>query len=80
MSEIDTGGSAFPIEGGPNSMLLPASGLTKREWFAGMALVALKIDVGHSYQYLSDTVSEAYVYADAMIRANRGPLQGDSNG
>lgn len=38
MSEIDDGGTAFPVEGGPNSQLISQYGLSKREWFAGMAL------------------------------------------
>ena len=39
MSEIDNGGPAFPHWDGPNGKCF--GGLTKREWFAGMALQGL---------------------------------------
>ena len=39
MSDIDNGGPAFPHWDGPNGKCF--GGLTKREWFAGMALQGL---------------------------------------
>ena len=61
---IDDGGSAFPI---PNSDLAgsyhPSSGMTLRDWFAGMALQSLP------HWGNENPAVEAYKMADKMIAA-----------
>jgi hypothetical protein len=79
MSEIKltyTGGPAFPV---PTSAV-PFLGLSKREWFAGMALQGLigsdaDVDpefVGSLGKWGDVVAKRAYHYADAMIRAGKG--------
>jgi len=74
MSEIKltyTGGPAFPVSEGTVQFL----GLSKREWFAGMALqvitknISLEDFVSLQPQELADG---AFKIADSMIRAGKG--------
>lgn len=70
MSEIDSGGPAFPMP--HEQMQTGVWGLTKREWFAGMALMGV---ISRGMDYSTDGLVEserAYIYADAMIRAGKG--------
>lgn len=77
MSEIDSGGAAFPTDGESQvaTHLWHFSGLTKREWFAGMALqvitknISLEDFVSLQPQELADG---AFKIADSMIRAGKG--------
>lgn len=70
MSEIDSGGMAFPVTPTDRSGQIGPTeyGLTKREWYAGMALQGLLANP-------STILKQAYIpelsyeYADAMIRA-----------
>ena len=66
MSEIDSGGPAFPTS--EDAAHFP--GLTKREWFAGMALQGLLS--GDPSMSLEESTIWAYQHADAMIRAGKG--------
>lgn len=66
MSEIDSGGPTFPV----TKDAAMFSGLTKREYFAGMALQGI---LARGAPMPSDEVVEwAYLCADAMIRAGKG--------
>ncbi len=56
MSEINTGGSAFPVHGLP--------GMTLRDYFAAKAMQVL---IGGKDVYAA--ASAAYVMADAMLKA-----------
>ena len=77
MSEkLKDGGPAFPLQESlwQNGMPFDANGLTKREWFAGMALQgylagrnAPFID-GHHIRKESVAIA-CYGYADAMLAA-----------
>lgn len=68
MSEINDGGPAFPYWDGPNGKC--HSGITKREWFAGMALQGLARVGGDVF---TDEIAKwSYAYADAMIKAGEG--------
>jgi hypothetical protein len=76
MSEIDGGGSAFPVTPTDNSGQIGPTeyGLTKREWYAGMALQGLITGcyVGDNAGFtVQGNVVAAYEYADAMIRAGK---------
>lgn len=86
MSEIDSGGNAFPAQVGFYSVpldhincdcvkrigerILP--GMTKREWYAGMALQGYRSWCGTNV-YSPESIAEwAYKDADAMLRAGKG--------
>lgn len=81
MSEINDGGPAFPHWDGPTGKVI--SGLSKREWFAGMALqgylsnpTSFGPPVPESDKYNPRLVADvsanfAYMLADAMIRAGK---------
>jgi hypothetical protein len=66
---------AFPVQGGPFEGMLP--GLTKREWFAGMAMMGFLQYVGFNAGWLEiNKIREeaiqaatkmAFAIADAMI-------------
>ncbi len=71
MSEIKltyTGGPAFPV---PTSAV-PFLGLSKREWFAGMALQGMIASGDANDNPVGVIAQEAYKLADAMIRAGKG--------
>ena len=78
MSDIDDGGPAFPHWDGPGGKCI--SGVTKREYFAAMALQGmLDNDADVDPEFIGvlgkwgDVVAKrAYHYADAMIRAGKG--------
>lgn len=59
---------AFPIKG--DSQLTTEYGLTKREWFAGMALTSLANAVYHTAadDQRDHVARKAWSMADAMIR------------
>lgn len=65
---------AFPIvasTGDPRDGVYTASGLTKREWFAGMALQGMIASCVDASEFPDrDVIAKiAYEYADAMLRA-----------
>ena len=74
MSESKDGGPAFPSEQGETSKgwnQTYESGLTKREWFAGMALQGLLANPSTILKQ-ADIPELSFEYADAMIRAGKG--------
>lgn len=79
MSEIDSGGPAFPVVC-ENGLGHVTDGMSKREYFAAMALQGMMDkDVNTDPQYIgnsgkwADVVAwRAYKYADSMIRAGEG--------
>ena len=74
MSEIDSGGPAFPSEQGETSKgwnQTYKSGMSKREWFAGMALQGLLANPSTILKQ-ADIPELSFEYADAMIRAGKG--------
>lgn len=65
MDTIETGGAAFPTNGGQ-------TGLTVRDYFAARAMQGLIAAAGFEgkVDYDEDTLAEsAYLMADAMIKA-----------
>ncbi|MBK8871585.1 MAG: hypothetical protein IPN19_11235 [Elusimicrobia bacterium] len=77
MSEIDSGGPAFPSEQGETSKgwnQTYESGMSMREWFAGMALKGYLSNPSTTEHPAFDRLSlsvECYAMADAMIRAGK---------
>lgn len=74
MSEIDSGGPAFPSEQGETSKgwnQTYESGMSKREWFAGMALQGLLANPSTILKQ-ADIPELSLEYADAMILAGKG--------
>lgn len=83
MSDIDSGGPAFPVS--PKKVeaglvYMACDGLSKREWYAGMALQGM-LAANHMEQWrgkmtwpqqLHAISIDAYSLADAMIRAGKG--------
>ncbi len=59
MSEIDSGGMAFPVTPTDNSGQIGPTeyGLTKREWFAGMALHGMLSDPSPSSRGCAEAVA-----------------------
>ena len=57
--------SAFPFEGGNNNGIQPSSGLTKREYFAGLAMQGILAYGGYATPH--DMASDAVMYADALL-------------
>ena len=74
MSESKDGGPAFPSEQGETSKgwnQTYESGLTKREYFAAMALQGL-LAYPSTILKQADIPELSFEYADAMIRAGKG--------
>ena len=70
--QINTGGAAFPFEGGENNHIEPSMGMTLRDYFAAKAMQALFSQPSLHLQHsgVCKNVSEsAYKIADAMISA-----------
>lgn len=77
MSEIDSGGTIFPTKGWSSNdgLWVNFVGLTKREWFAGMALQVMTKDISlDDFERLrpQELAEGAFNIADAMIRAGKG--------
>lgn len=57
------GGSAFPIEGGPNSGLNPEAGMTLLDYYAGKAMTVIveecERSIAHSTDGLPEEVQES---------------------
>lgn len=63
---MDNGLSAFPITSDQGANGFAESGLTKREWFAGMALQGL-LAQSPSARPANEFANEAWTMADAML-------------
>ena len=75
MSEIKltyTGGPAFPVSEGTVQFL----GLSKREWFAGMALQGA-LSRGVEGVEVERIASDSFLMADAMVQAGKGEKNGE---
>ena len=75
MSEIDGGGPAFPLPVNADidcagRFASGYGGISKREWYAGMALQGLLS--GDPSMSLEESTIWAYHHADAMLRAGKG--------
>ena len=66
--QADTGGSTFPVPDDISGM--ECYGLTKRDWFAGLAMIGLIVR-GHDADGNAETTvaEEAYAQADNMLIA-----------
>ena len=90
MSEIDSGGNAFPAQVGFYSVPLDhincdcvkrigersLPGLTKRQWFAGMALQGF-LSRGLDGVAVERIASDSFLMADAMVQAGKGEKNGE---
>ena len=73
MSEIDSGGKAYPSNGTMGKVT--HEGMTLRQWFAGMALQVMTKNISlDDFERLKpeELAKGAFVIADAMIRAEKG--------
>jgi len=71
MSKDNTGGPAFPLNGGIEQLecKLPVQGMTMRDYFAAKALQGLissEVDAKHN-----EVASHSYRLADAMLEARK---------
>jgi hypothetical protein len=65
---INDGGSAFPMGYHPEGNNADHTGMSLRDWFAGMAMQGLLSKDYYSFTSdLDDAVIQAYKVADAMI-------------
>ena len=72
MSEIDSGGPAFSGSyKGQQGEIRWSEGMSKREYFAGMALQGMLSNPTISIEK-SDLCGGAFDFADRMIRAGKG--------
>lgn len=62
---------AFPVYYTNKYEVIP--GLTKREWFAGMALMGLCSRESTGSQLQDNSAQLAFMYADAMIEESQKP-------
>ena len=80
MSTINDGGNAFPVaglSGLPNdNFILPTSGMSLRDWFAGMALQGLVAHYGASGIKRDIEDGQPYKLADLMLAARKGGNHG----
>ena len=78
MSEIDDGGPAFPTdsESQVGERVWHFSGITKREWFAGMALQGA-LSRGVEGVEVERIASDSFLMADAMVQAGKGEKNGE---
>ena len=69
--EKKDGGPIYPVTiekfEGPIRMLERTYGLTKREWFAGMALAGRKVEINNKMNF-DDIAIGYFKMADAMLR------------
>mgnify|MGYP003109946280 CR=1 FL=1 len=70
---IETGGPAFPSEGGHKFVsgneirkTLPSSGMTLRDYFAAKAMQG-SLTGGGDFEKFSDLAADSYAIADAML-------------
>ncbi len=80
MSEIDSGGTVFPTKYGTGDVGFHSLGLTKREYFAAMALQGMidsDADVDPKFfgplgKWGDVVAKREYQYADSMISHGKG--------
>lgn len=65
----ETGGPAFPRAG--KEWEPSESGMTLRDWFAGMALQGLMANPNTEARSYKQCAQDAYVAADAMLEARK---------
>jgi hypothetical protein len=73
MSNTDTGGPAFPNEGGPGN-LWNEKGMTLRDYFAAKAMqgeLACQNADGGTWHDINRLAVHAYQIADAMLKARQ---------
>lgn len=64
----DDGGDAFPCTGNPeHDQYMP--GMSKRDWFAGMALQGMLANCADERGFDKGFSEVAYCHADAMLKA-----------
>lgn len=73
--KINDGGPAFPCEGGPESGLYPDSGMSLRDWFAGMAMQEM---IG-SYRMTMRGTEDAQTSSDADYTSFNRDMAIDTN-
>lgn len=72
MSEIDCGGPAFPGSyKGQQGEIRWSEGMTKREYFAGVALQGA-LSRGVEGVEVERIASDSFLMADAMVQAGKG--------
>ena len=83
MTDKDTGGPAFPVDG--TALQNETMGMTLRDYFAGQAMLNSDICTGRAREYQLKAwfgyrceitreeiiAKQAYIYADAMIEARK---------
>ena len=73
--QIDDGGAAFPLHahsGQSGELPIPNTGMSLRDWFAGMALQGRAHRFTNPYNDRELLASDCYEIADAMIAARKG--------
>ena len=70
MSKINQ--NAFPMYFKSNNGEFMQKGMTMRDWFAGMALCGLCSNLDRNFDTCGRTASDAYAFADEMIRQGGG--------
>lgn len=70
LASQDDGRPAFPTQNGCRS----DSGMSLRDWFAGMALSAMDYGWFGSPTRIRETAEECYNIADAMLAARKGDV------
>ena len=68
MSEINTGGPAFPFNAADHGFE-PSAGMNLRDWFAGQALVAMGTWMPPNPETMKQRALLAYQQADALLAA-----------
>lgn len=73
MSELDSGGSAFPIISGRGSIPDSEPGMTLRDYFAAKVLQGLQANTHDSVLKMGHEEIAVYAYcsADAMLKARK---------
>ena len=65
---IDGREPAFPVEGGNNNFMQPCPGLSKREYFAGLALQGILSGDVNGVISENAAVKMAKIHADALLK------------
>lgn len=71
MSEIETGGPAFPTENAAQtgSMTWRYEGMTLRDYFAAKYIAGYMANPGDGFSTREQAAQEAYLMADALLAA-----------
>jgi hypothetical protein len=74
-TQPNDGGPAFPVLRETDNLAMPlymaSSGMTLRDWFAGMALQGQAHRFAHPHEHRELLASDCYDIADAMIAARK---------